>query len=51
MEVKALCLDPNAYGEFMRGNQAAIALIESADLTEFMTSPYVAVAASKEWRS
>ncbi len=76
MEVKSLCLDTNAYGEFMRGNEAAIALIESADqiwmpfvvlgelragffkgsraaaneadLTEFMASPYVAVAASKQ---
>ena len=29
--MKGLCLDTNAYSEFMRGSEAAVALIEAAD--------------------
>lgn len=29
--MKGLCLDTNAYSEFMRGCEAAVALVESAD--------------------
>jgi len=70
--MKGLCLDTNAYSDFMRGREAAVALIEAADqvwmpfvvlgelragfskgsrsaineaeLTEFLASPYVAIA-------
>ena len=72
--MKGLCLDTNAYSDFMRGRETAIALIEAADqvwmpfvvlgelragfskgsratvnealLTEFLASPYVAIAAA-----
>lgn len=74
--MKGLCLDTNAYSDFMRGNQAAVSLIEAADqvwmpfvvlgelragfskgaraavneaeLTEFLASPYVAIAGAAD---
>lgn len=74
--MKGLCLDTNAYSEFMRGIEAAVSLIEAADqvwmpfvvlgelragfskgsraavneaeLTEFLASPYVAIAGAGE---